>query len=144
MRPLRRLSIFLMATLVGSANIYAQNNTRMNLRNRLPGAGGAQASLKTLRLNIRIFSVSNNRARRALSIQPVVATGYRPSYMSRRPKPVSLSAIINFGKNSPAAKASIEATIRCAAKKPTGELTKGDLEKVRSLIFCHKIGRAHV
>ena len=87
MSSLGRLSIFLMVTLVGSTNIYAQNNARINLRDRLPGAGGAQVSLKTLRLNIRIFSVSNNRARRTLSVRPVIATGYRPSYMSRKPKP---------------------------------------------------------
>ena len=74
MSSLGRLSIFLMATLVGSANIYAQNNTRMNLRNRLPGAGGAQVSRKTLRLNIRIFSVSNNRSRRTAASRRVLET----------------------------------------------------------------------
>ena len=35
--------------------------------------------------------------------------------------------------NSPEAKAAIEAAIRKAAKKPTGELTKADLEKVTRL-----------
>ena len=140
MRPLRRLSIFLMAALVGSANIYAQNNTRMTLRNRLPGAGGAQASLKPLRLNIRIFSVSNNRSRRTPASPPVIATNYRPSYiMSPALRAAiarsSFSAIINFGKNSPAAKAAIEAAIRHAAKNPFGEFTKADLEKVRKLFL---------
>ena len=32
----------------------------------------------------------------------------------------------------------IEAAIRRAAKKPTGELTKADYEKVRLMIFYHK------
>ena len=35
--------------------------------------------------------------------------------------------------NSPEAKAAIEAAIRKAAKKPTGELTQADLEKVTKL-----------
>ena len=35
--------------------------------------------------------------------------------------------------NSPEAKAAIEAAIRKAAKKPTGELTQADLEKVITL-----------
>ena len=35
--------------------------------------------------------------------------------------------------NSPEAKAAIEAAIRKDAKKPTGELTKADLEKVTDL-----------
>ena len=35
--------------------------------------------------------------------------------------------------NSPEAKAAIEVAIRKAAKKPTGELTKADLEKVTEL-----------
>ena len=35
--------------------------------------------------------------------------------------------------NSPEAKAAIEAAIRKAAKKPTGELTQADLEKVTEL-----------
>ncbi len=35
--------------------------------------------------------------------------------------------------NSPEAKAAIEKWIRFAAKKPTGELTKADLEKVKTL-----------
>ena len=35
--------------------------------------------------------------------------------------------------NSPEAKAAIEAAIRKAANKPTGELTKADLERVTSL-----------
>tara|TARA_A100001037_G_scaffold171162_1_gene153737 strand:- start:858 stop:1217 length:360 start_codon:yes stop_codon:yes gene_type:complete len=35
--------------------------------------------------------------------------------------------------NSPEAKAAIEAAIRKAAKKPTGELTQADLEKVTRL-----------
>ena len=40
--------------------------------------------------------------------------------------------------NSPKAKAAIEAAIRKAAKKPTGELTKADLEKVTVLVFYNK------
>jgi uncharacterized protein YcfL len=36
--------------------------------------------------------------------------------------------------NSPEAAAAIEAAIRKAAKKPTGELTKADLEKVREAV----------
>ena len=35
--------------------------------------------------------------------------------------------------NSPEAKAAIEAAIRAELKKPTGELTKADLEKVTRL-----------
>ena len=140
MSSLGRLSIFLMATLVGSANIHAQNIARMNLRNNLPRVGGAQASLKPLRLNIRIFSVSNNRSRRTPASPPVIATNYRPSYiMSPALRAAiarsSFSAIINFGKNSPAAKAAIEAAIRHAAKNPFGEFTKADLEKVRKLVL---------
>ena len=40
--------------------------------------------------------------------------------------------------NSPEAKAAIEAAIRFAAKKPTGELTKADLEKVTTLNLFNK------
>ncbi len=40
--------------------------------------------------------------------------------------------------NSPEAKAAIEAAIREAAKKPTGELTKADLEKVTELDLDRK------
>ncbi len=40
--------------------------------------------------------------------------------------------------NSPEAKAAIEAAIRKAAKKPTGELTQADLEKVTKLNLEHK------
>ena len=39
--------------------------------------------------------------------------------------------------NSPEAKAEIEAAIRAKLKKPTGELTKADLEKVTNLRLWH-------
>lgn len=86
MRSLRQPSILLMATLVWSANIHAQNSLRVNPQIKLPRAvGGAVQvpSLKQMRLYLRIGNVSKNRVRKTPDNPPVIATIQPQTHMTR-------------------------------------------------------------